>query len=228
MTRGEFARLLVGAALLLKPAIGHPEDAVVRVPLADLRMAATADGRRTLKYLVSCALDEKAIVTATVEGTAYEFPGDLGLAPQWIKRPMTDVEQRWVSACMLARINLLGVTVQISMRAYFPSANRRLQVSEREAREFPTREATFFGNLFAEQPVSYVCGPPRTAARRRFLELRQRLCSLRGSAGGDPRVTQCGLVHVGACRLPAFTQQGDVFREAITVQLPAPRGPAPR
>src|SRR5438876_30006 len=59
-------------------------------------------GRELLKYVVSCALPDGAGVTVKVDGTTYQFPGSIGLAPDW-GRPDGSCDgscQRWVSACV--------------------------------------------------------------------------------------------------------------------------------
>src|SRR5579872_3001350 len=71
-------------------------------------MTATAE---FLKYAVSCALPAGQTVTVTVDGVTHTFPGQLGLAPEWgMDHGSCDGEcQRWVSACMLARVDAAGV-----------------------------------------------------------------------------------------------------------------------
>jgi hypothetical protein len=182
-------------------------------------MASTANARATLKYLASCALNQQTTLTASSEGTDYEFPGGIGLAPDWVTRPMTEPEQRWVSACMLARTNFFGVTVQISMRSQFPSEYSGLMVSLEEAKNFPMYEATFFGNLFADKPVSFVCGPQHSEAAQALFQSLQRVCALPKSQINTRTVTACGMIHLGECTPAIFEQDGTEFREAISVYL---------
>src|SRR5262249_8230495 len=40
-------------------------------------------GREFLKYVVSCALDDHDSLSFRVDGRRYNFPGGLGLAPDW-------------------------------------------------------------------------------------------------------------------------------------------------
>ncbi|MEO8543455.1 MAG: hypothetical protein ABI434_07725 [Burkholderiaceae bacterium] len=183
-------------------------------------MASTPEARNTLKYLTSCALDEHTVLTADHQGVSYEFPGGMGLAPDWQARAMTPEEQRWVSACMLARTNHFGVAVQISMRSRFPSQAPSLQVSPAEAQQYSLYEGTFFGNLFAQQPVSYVCSPPHSRPARETLTAQRRVCALPKSRLKGVSMTACGMVHVGACKPAAFEQDGKQYREAISVYLP--------
>jgi hypothetical protein len=65
--------------------------------------------------------------------------------------------QRWVSACVLARTNAYGVTVDISMRAPddAPAAVKdALRVTDDERAAYTLQEGAFFGNLFASTPVN--------------------------------------------------------------------------
>lgn len=195
----------------------HPEP--VRLSVKDVRMASTPQARAQLQYLASCALGPDVVLTATQDGIAYEFPGDMGLAPQWVARALTPVEERWVSACMLARTNRDGISVVISMRPAFSSPVEGLHVSPEEAEQFTLEEGTFFGNLFAVQPTSYVCGPAHPQAQRAFLLAGRRVCALQASRPAPDGLTECGMVHVGACTPLAFQRDGIEYREAISVYL---------
>ena len=152
-----------------------------------------------LPYLVECALPEGEAVTLSHAGQVLHLSGSLGLAPEWRDRPLTDREQRWLSACLLARTNLHGRRVEISLRSE-PPAPADLTASAEERRVFPVFEGGFFGNLFAEQPIAFVCGPDRQGAEA--AELGDRLCTLRPN-GGD--LTMCSFTHVGPCQPPNGT-----------------------
>ena len=218
---GNLTRLLVGAVILLSAPFAFSDDLPARVPLVDTKVAQTESSREILKYLVNCALDEKTIVVANIDGQSFEYPGDIGLAPQWQTRGLDESEKRWVSACILARTNFYGVTVKISMVSQFESNVAGLQVTDVEANEYTLSEATFFGNVFDDDPVSYVCGPARTKARIKALTARRRVCSLPKTSGNRLDLTLCGMVYVGTCKPSAFTQKGVKYREAIAVFLPA-------
>jgi hypothetical protein len=109
---------------------------------------------------VSCALPPSATVDFTVQGVNYSFPGELGLTPKWGIPGGTCGEtcQRWVSACVLARIDYLGEKVNISLRG--PHAN--LATTPAEAAAYTLREGVYYGNIFgapAEQE-RYACVAP--------------------------------------------------------------------
>jgi hypothetical protein len=77
----------------------------------------TADGRELFSFVVSCALEED--VTLVVHHPTLgdlTFLGEIGLAPSWETRPLSGSDQRWISACLLARVNNNDVTVQVSLR----------------------------------------------------------------------------------------------------------------
>lgn len=125
---------LAGTLLCATPASSQePTTAPRRVPVADLASVATPEQRKDMKYLASCALDANTVLVAQVDGETHEFPGAIGLAPEWWHRPLTPEEERWVSACLLARTNFYGVRVEISLRTPFPSEAPGLRIEEEEA-----------------------------------------------------------------------------------------------
>jgi hypothetical protein len=188
--------------------------------------ALTANGlrdplaRELLKYVVSCALPADATVTVSVAGTVYDFPGSLGLAPEWAgAHGSCDRScQRWVSACVLARVDAAGVKRAISIRG----DNRALLPVAHELRDFPVREATYYGNLFTEHQPRYLCLSP--GARSDL-----RVCG--------PSLADCPMNVVGACddvcddrgSFGTFSdchtaarswRHEEVFAESVTVFLP--------
>lgn len=211
--------LLAGAAGALAQA------APQRFALSDTRMASTPESRNTLKYLASCALDAQAVLTASHDGVAYEFPGGLALAPHWHARAMTDEEQRWVSACMLARTNRFGTRVELSMRSPFPTKAQALSTEPGEEAAYPLEEASYFGNLFTANPTAYVCGPKHSAATRALLVAQHRVCALPLSGKDGKGATDCHMLHVGVCSAEAFQRDGLTYRQAVTVYLPAQAPP---
>jgi hypothetical protein len=165
-------------------------------------LEATPDGREVLTYLARCALAEDQALVATHDGVVHEFPGRLGLAPEWTRGACDRTCQRWVSACLLAHGNGLGVSVPISLRGSHPA----LATSPDEREAYPVQEGAFYGNVFdpvwgVEYPA-YICtgqgldhlGDPAS-------DLRKRLCGVwnecpidcAGSCGHDParQTSQC-------------------------------------
>jgi hypothetical protein len=111
-----------------------------------------------VSYLVSCALPAGDSVTYRIDGKRYRFEGDMGLAPEWKEQPCDGDCQRWMTSCMLARLNKLGEHVEISMRG----EHEALRLETNEARDFPRREAAYYGNLFANPDRIYACYSPGT------------------------------------------------------------------
>ncbi len=118
------------------------------------------NARLLLKYVVSCALPASEHVDFTIDGVDYSFQGELGLTPKWglPGGSCSDTCQRWVSACVLARVDYLGAKVNISLRG--PHAN--LAASPAELAKYTVREGAYYGNIFrapAEQE-RYACVAP--------------------------------------------------------------------
>jgi hypothetical protein len=121
--------------------------------------------REFLKYVVSCALPDDQVIKMTIDGSTYSFPGSLGMEPQWGEPGGScDVScQRWITACVLARVDFLGVERPISVRGM----NKGLKTTGHEAKDFPVREATYFGNVFAPGKPLYAClSPDKTTDTR--------------------------------------------------------------
>jgi hypothetical protein len=175
--------------------------------------------RELLKYIVSCALDEDDEVSFKIDGKKYEFPGSLGLAKDWgNKYGSCDGEcQRWVSACVLARVDHAGVKRMISIRG----DNKALRPDDKELRRYTDREATYYGNLFVRNQPRYLCLSPGKTSN-------ERVC-------GDS-LDDCPMTVVGTCddacadegKYDAFedcsdrgrARRGTVYHESITVFLP--------
>jgi hypothetical protein len=194
-----------------------------RVQLGNAALAATEGSRMVLQYLASCALSPATVLEANVDGKRREWPGSIGVAPEWHRRALSEDEERWVSACMLARTNYFGVPVLLALRAAFPNSAPGLQVSAEEARAYPFEEATFFGNLFGADRPAYVCGDNDSAERKVQLGAHRRICALPIDQRLDDgrRLTACGFIYVGKCSEANFTQGGVRYRQAVTVSLPA-------
>lgn len=213
-------KLLCGVFFLLA-ALAAPASAA-ELTLHDEVLAQTADGRELLKYLVSCALPEGTTAVASAGSERFSFAGKMGLAPAWSARGMTEHEERLVSACLIARTNHFGVTVQISMRNDASNAPASLQTDAREKAQFPFFEGSFFGNLFKEKPEAYVCTGNPAKERHRHLTQLQRVCTLPRINSDSPRsASVCNFVIVGNCHDQPFVQNGvDYAAERISVYLP--------
>jgi hypothetical protein len=175
--------------------------------------------RQFLKYVVSCALPEGKSVTINVDGTSYTYPGLLGMEPQWGERGGSCDEscQRWVTGCVLARVDYLGVERMISLRG----DNDGLDTSKKEQREYPVREATYFGNVFAPgQPIfaclspgqkqdERVCGPSIEDCPMEVVGSCAKACAREGEAGAFMNCSSSGKA-----------KRPEIYRESVTVFLP--------
>lgn len=211
--------MLIALVTTLLAGATQAQAALRYLPLADSRMITTAAARSTLKYLASCALDAQTVITARHDGVDYQFAGSIGLAPQWHARAMTEEEQHWVSACMLARTNYFGAPVEISLRTNFPSPVEALSTWRETDRRFTQEEATFFGNLFADKPVAYVCSPAHDEATRARIAAQKRICALPKTTQNGQTFTACGMVYLGDCSPDAYTQAGVTYRQALNIFL---------
>ncbi len=215
------AGLALVVAFLASPENGGAAAPPRARPLADFALAATPEQRQFLKYLVGCALPAQEALYADANGERFTFPGSLGLAPAWVERALTETEQRWVSACILARTNAFGKTLPVSMRAR-PPTHAALETTARERRRYALPEGGFFGNLFAERPVAYACDSDRTSTQQADPILTERVCATpsgRKTTGGDP-LTRCGFIHVGACgEASRYRVDGETYTEVIFTYL---------
>jgi len=173
-------------------------------------MLSTADGREVYSYIVSCALSEGTTIEAVVPGApdtgpldSYTcqsehctFQGGLGLAQHWIDRRLDPKGQRWVSACLFARVNLHDTAEAISLRGLAPE----LTVSQDELELYNAEEGAFFGNLFTDDdgPIDWnACRGRAEAAGGESGGLALRDCTEPDPL--DPTHTLCGFNDAGDC-----------------------------
>ena len=109
----------------------------------------TDDGRELLTYIMRCALNEGDVLEATYSGNTYEFPGLLGLVPEWETRGLTSTEKQIVSSCLIAHVNAFGISVVISARMI-----DKLYADATERSTYRDYEGTFFGETFTAMTQS--------------------------------------------------------------------------
>jgi hypothetical protein len=184
--------------------------------------ALTANGltatAQFLKYAVSCALPADQTLTITVDGAQHSFSGQLGLAPEWgQKHGSCDGScQRWVSACMLARVDAAGVEREISVRG----DNKALHPEAKEIRDYPVREGAYFGNLFdmAKGQPRFLCVTPGATQDTRVCGDSLANCPMT-VVGSCDDVCDHGAFHsFDDCR--TADRGGATYHESITVFLP--------
>jgi hypothetical protein len=163
--------------------------------LASNDLMSTAEGREVLKYVIGCAIPSGVTLTGSKSGVTYNFTGEIGLAPSWLNRGLRESEQRWVSACLLARVNRFGVPVSISIRG----DHSALAVTATEAHDYTVEEGAFYGNVFraVEAPIIWnACrGRDQAAGDSGTLDLRD--CAEPDPA--NPGLTLCGFKYAGDC-----------------------------
>jgi len=178
--------------------------------LATAELLSTSDGREVYSYIIGCALPETWTIEATIPGaqntappdTLYAcanerctFLGGLGLAQHWIDHKLDPKGQRWVTACLLARVNLHETTEAISLRGLAPE----LTVTVDEAELYNVQEGAFFGNIFTDDdgPLDWNACRGEGQASGEFGGLNLRDCAEPDPA--DPSHTLCGFNYAGDC-----------------------------
>jgi hypothetical protein len=177
------------------------------VATADL--LATADGRDVYAYLINCALPQGVSIQANLPdapdtappSTLYTcsnglcvFPGSIGLAEYWVDHKLDVHGQRWVSACIFARVNAHDTAEPVSLRGPHES----LTVSADEATQFPIEEGAFYGNLFTgDDPIDWNACRGSGQAAGEFDGLVDRDCAEPDPS--NPTHTQCGFKYAGDC-----------------------------
>lgn len=141
-----------------------------------------ANARSVLKYIVSCALPAGQHIDVTVNGTIYGYDGGVGVAKAWgdAGGHCDSTCARWVSGCVLSRINYLGVAVPLSLRG----SQGALSSTTTERAAYPNREAAYYGDIFQSPQIRYACLSPGATTDTR-------VCG--------PSLLGCIVSVVGAC-----------------------------
>ena len=178
-------------------------------------LLATTEGRELLGFLISCAIPEDQTLVADFKGNHYEFPGGLGLAPDWAEHPLDQRGQRWVSACMFARVNVNDVSVLISLRG----PNKALATSAEERAGWPVQEGAFYGDMFRplDKPILWIaCSGEGQGTGAGGLVSRD--CAKPDPA--HPGLTLCGFTYAGPCgdfarhhACESFSEKGTFYRD---------------
>jgi hypothetical protein len=115
-------------------------------------LMASENGRRVASYAVKCALPAgRTIEKFDARGNVHTFEGAVGIAPEWENGRCGEDCQEWMTACLLAHVNLTGKHVAIWVTGDHPAV--RLDTN----RGFSLEEAAFFGNVFTGPPAAYAC-----------------------------------------------------------------------
>ena len=166
-------------------------NGLAQAALTSSTLIETADGRDVFSYVVGCALPTGSSITVQDSyGTSYTFPGLIGLAPEWATTTPTVSERRWVTACLLARVNYYGVSVMISMRG----ANAALATTRTEETTYKVAEGAFYGDLFdTAGQTEFACGSKKWTST--LAQDAKRTCTI----SQDGVTTMCGFTYQHFC-----------------------------
>jgi hypothetical protein len=196
-----------------------------------------------LKYVARCALDPSQRLSSESPAvpdakrsppapdasvSAREFPGLLGLAPEWLSGVCTDDCQERVSSCLISLVNRTGKHVAVSMTSAAPNLLALLAPNANDV-AYPHQEGAFFGNVWTNQ--TFACqgtGVRKGPQSKRFCAAEPAACSATGAPLVDagPCANSCEMrcFAIGSherrcaavsCRDP----QGHVWHHPITVLL---------
>jgi hypothetical protein len=157
------------------------------------------------------------------------YQGHFGLALSWMSSPLTLVQQRWVTGCMIQRLNAWGHKVPILLEG----ATSPIWFYGPDNNAYPFDESTAWGNVFsAAGPGVFVCSDQDLVVKceqegKSPLDwLHERVCD---------GLVSCGMTYVGNCWDPAVcTYQsgsrgtypvcvgaGVTYTQTVHVQVPS-------
>ena len=188
-----------------------------KIPLKNPDWLTSTEKRALLGFISECALGKDQVIGTEEGDFTFEFYGKLGIAPGWNGLPnsLTEKEKRWVSACVLARVNYFGTPVPFNLRTEKDSG-LYTPVTESEMNEFPYYEGGFFGNIFEQPQKKYVC---QGDAPKSILVGKNRICSIPDLESG-PKTSACGFTIAGNCEDPmVYYRDGIQYKEVFHVWL---------
>src|SRR6266404_9513223 len=136
----------------------------------------TDAGRKTVSYLVRCALNMGDTLTKQdAAGNWYTYKGAIGLAPQYKTAGCDKDCTEELSACLMAHVNTTGVHIPLWLDSPMSS------VGWGQSPFYPMQEGTFFGQIMVTNTSNnldaYFCNGPNVASN----EVPGRLGSNQGS-----------------------------------------------
>jgi hypothetical protein len=175
-------------------------------------LVATANGRQALQYIARCALAGGDHLRVEFDGQTWDFPGVLGLVPQWEHGALDTAGQEVMTACLLSHLNAFGISVPISARSPLLA-----EADVLESSVFYYGDGAFYGNLYRGSPEKFAC---KIRASRYIDEstgtvmtpaspsASQRVCA------GERTAAECGVTFAGYCDQVCNTieQDGDQWR----------------
>lgn len=109
--------------------------------------------RHIVEDVMQCALGEGQ--SARDEDTGAVYVGQVGLAEEWADRALTDRERRWVSGCLIQRLNYFGITVPVLLEG----DTDPIAIDEDFRGEYPFAESTAWGDVFkgSAGELAWIC-----------------------------------------------------------------------
>jgi hypothetical protein len=169
---------------------------IASIPLSQI----SQDCREVLRSAVECALTPEQSVSDPVTGETYT--GWWGLAPSWLGGVLDTDGRRYVTACMVQRLNYSGTTVPLLLEG----PHSAIEQNPTYGPQYPIAESTVFGDLFSSTtPLggllpafnAYVCWesllPQACGPLNLPLLFEKRVC--------DDVPLLCGLTMLGPCDL---------------------------
>jgi hypothetical protein len=114
-----------------------------------------ASSSEVMAYTVKCAAPAGKSFTwkNPATGVSYTWSGLLGLAPGWASgKATTTAEEQVITACLAAHVNKYGMHVDMSVLGK-GATGVPILIESGELARFSTKEACFFGNVFADEGV---------------------------------------------------------------------------
>jgi hypothetical protein len=137
-----------------------------------------------IQNAIECALTRQQSVTDPYDGQVYT--GWWGIEPNWTDRPLTADGRRWVTGCMVQRLNAYGITVNILPEGNTPAI---YDGSSYESL-LPFDESIVWGDVFAigagankvyacwGTDIDLVCGEPAKYLNTRICDQAKDNCNL--------------------------------------------------
>lgn len=120
-------------------ALDQGDGSLPDIPLSQVSQSC----RSVLRSAVECALTRDQSVRDPQTGEVYM--GWWGLAPSWLGDVLDTGGRRYVTACMVQRLNFYGTSVPILLEGPSPA----LAGSTSFASQYPIAESTVYGDLFS-------------------------------------------------------------------------------
>lgn len=138
-----------------------------------------------LQAMIQCTLPPERTVLVTASAPVR---GMFGAFPEWANMPLTPDRQEFLSACVGAKVNGVGASVQIGIVGPGPGPEPPQPIKNPS---FHFQESVIFGTLFGFDPALYVCTGAQDSGGGVVIGLEQRVCTQPGN--------ECNIEGLGPC-----------------------------